>query len=44
MNLPNVIVTPHIAYDTKESVNRILEMTLVNLYQYANGEEIKNLV
>ena len=44
LNLPNVIVTPHIAYDTKESVNRILEMTLVNLYQYANGEEIKNLV
>ena len=44
LNLPNVIVTPHIAYDTKESVNRILEKTLVNLYQYANGEEIKNLV
>ena len=44
LNLPNVIVTPHIAYDTKEAVNRILEMTLVNLYQYANGEEIKNLV
>lgn len=44
LNLPNVIVTPHIAYDTKESVNRILEMTLVNLYQYENGEEIKNLV
>ena len=44
LKLPNVIVTPHIAYDTKESVNRILEKTLVNLYQYANGEEIKNLV
>ena len=44
LNLPNVIVTPHIAYDTQEAVNRILEKTLENLYQYANGEEIKNLV
>ena len=44
LNLSNVIVTPHIAYDTQEAVNRILEKTLENLYQYANGEEIKNLV
>ena len=44
LNLKNVIATPHIAYDTKEAVNRILEKTLENLYQYANGEEIKNLI
>lgn len=44
LNLKNVVATPHIAYDTKEAVNRILEKTLENLYQYANGEEIKNLI
>lgn len=44
LNLPNVIVTPHIAYDTQEAINRILETTLSNLYQYSNGESIKNLI
>ncbi|HIS89471.1 TPA: hypothetical protein IAA87_08625, partial [Candidatus Avigastranaerophilus faecigallinarum] len=28
LNLDNVIATPHIAYDTKEAVNRILDTTL----------------
>lgn len=44
MNLDNVVVTPHIAYDTKEAVNRILEMTLLNLNNYKNNIEIKNRV
>lgn len=44
INLPNVMVTPHIAYDTKEAVNRILEKTLCNLYEYRDGSELKNKV
>lgn len=44
MNLENVIITPHIAYDTKEAVDRILNMTLFNLEQYQNNEEIKNKI
>ncbi len=44
LNLPNVIVTPHIAYDTQEAVNRILEMTLSNLQSFENGENLKNIV
>ncbi len=44
LNLKNVIVTPHIAYDTKEAVNRILEITLQNLNQYSHGEDVKNSV
>lgn len=44
LNLKNVIATPHIAYDTKEAVNRILEMTLTNIDEYINGKEITNKV
>lgn len=31
MNMKNVILTPHIAYDTKEAKRRILEITVQNL-------------
>ena len=44
LNLKNVIVTPHIAYDTTEAVNRILNITLSNLKSFYNGEKLKNIV
>ena len=44
LNLKNVIATPHIAYDTKEAVNRILNMTLSNLKEFTNGEHIHNKI
>lgn len=44
LNLKNVIVTPHIAYDTKEAVNRILEMTLTNLNEFDRGDYVNNSV
>ena len=44
LNLPNVIATPHIAYDTKEAVNRILEMTLANIQEYMQGKEVKYII
>ena len=44
LNLNNVIATPHIAYDTKEAVNRILNMTLSNLFEFDEGCEIKNRI
>ena len=31
MQLPNVLITPHIAYDTKEAQERILDITLKNI-------------
>lgn len=37
LNLPNVIVTPHIAYDTREAVERIIETTLANIAAFAAG-------
>ena len=44
LNLHNVIVTPHIAYDTQEAVNRILEMTISNLNDYRQNIPLKNQV
>ncbi len=39
----NVIITPHIAYSTKEAVDRILKITLDNINS-VDGENLKNLV
>lgn len=41
--LENVIVTPHIAYDTKEAKSRIRHITAENIEAYFNGE-LKNSV
>ena len=37
MNMNNVIVTPHIAYNTQESINKLLETTFNNIRDYAKG-------
>jgi len=34
--MPNVTITPHIAYNTKEAIGRILNMTIENLNSCAN--------
>lgn len=44
MNLKNVTVTPHIAYDTREATERICEMTVKNLIEYADGNGLSNKV
>lgn len=44
LNLPNVIVTPHIAYDTKEAVERIMFKTVENLLEYEKGNIPVNTV
>ena len=43
LKLPNVIVTPHIAYDTDEAVRRIMDITLSNIEAFAAGQP-KNVV
>lgn len=43
LRLPNVVVTPHIAYDTAEALGRILGTTLDNIEAFARGEP-RNLV
>lgn len=42
LNLKNVIVTPHIAYDTSEATRRILELTLQNLDEFLKNETMEH--
>ena len=44
LKLKNVIVTPHIAYDTKEATGRILELTLQNIKEYKQKQQLSNLI
>ena len=41
LNLPNVVATPHIAYDTKEAINRILQKTTKSLNEFLLGKEVE---
>lgn len=37
MNMNNVIITPHIAYNTQESIDTLLETTFNNIRDYSKG-------
>lgn len=37
LRFPNVIVTPHIAYNTEDALRRILDTTLANIKAFAQG-------
>jgi len=37
LRFPNVIVTPHIAYDTREALERIVATTVANIEAFARG-------
>ena len=41
IQLPNVIITPHIAYNTKEANNRILKITKENMFYFLENN-LKN--
>lgn len=43
IRMPNVIVTPHSAFNTREAVQRILETTVENLRAFAKGRP-QNLI
>lgn len=44
LDMPNVIITPHIAFDTVEAVRRILNTTLTNIRGYLSGDIINKVV
>ena len=44
MTLNNVIVTPHIAYDTTEAINRILKTTIENIDEFTKNRIQNNVV
>lgn len=37
LGMPNVIITPHIAYNTEESIEKLLETTFNNIRDYHKG-------
>jgi D-lactate dehydrogenase len=43
VDMPNVIITPHNAFNTKEAFTRILNTTIGNIVGFANGTPV-NLV
>jgi D-lactate dehydrogenase len=43
MKMPNVLITPHNAFNSKESIERILNTTIDNIKSFINGSPI-NLV
>jgi D-lactate dehydrogenase len=43
MDMPNVMVTPHIAFDTVEAVEEIMETTAENLKAFAEGKIINQI-
>ncbi len=43
LDMPNVIITPHIAFDTKEAITRILNTTLENIEAYLKGDINNNV-
>jgi D-lactate dehydrogenase len=44
MNMPNVLITPHNAFNTQEALERILETTLVNVSSYTQGRPENTIV
>ena len=43
LSLPNVIITPHIAYNTKESVDKLLTTTFNSIRDYLKGMHTNQL-
>lgn len=43
LDMPNVIVTPHIAFDSKEAVYRILKITIDNINGFIQGNIINKV-
>lgn len=44
IDMPNVIVTPHNAFNTKEAIIRILDMTIENIKSFINDNKVLNSV
>lgn len=43
ISMPNVVVTPHIAFDTKEAKREIIETTVENIKSYSRGEVVNEI-
>jgi D-lactate dehydrogenase len=44
VHMRNVVVTPHSAFNTREAVQRILDVTIENIRTFAKGQPINVVV
>ena len=44
IEMPNVIITPHIAYETQEAIDFILENSMNTIREYFKGSVINRVV
>lgn len=44
LRLHNVVVTPHIAYNTKEAQDRIVNITINNIKSFFNGKTVNSVI
>ena len=44
LSMPNVVITAHQAFFTKEALDNIVSTTLNNIKEYMSGEECKNII
>lgn len=44
LRLNNAIITPHIAYDTQEAIERILSTTVENINEFVQGRTQNNVI
>ncbi|MDE6432311.1 MAG: hypothetical protein K2L13_02855 [Opitutales bacterium] len=43
LQLPNVIITPHIAFNSSDAIRRILETSVKNIHAFLCGEQVKSV-
>ena len=44
LGVPNLVCTPHIGFDTRESIDRRAEMAFENVYAYLAGKPIRTML
>ena len=44
LGVPNLVCTPHVGFDTRESIDRRAEMAFENVYAYLTGKPIRTML
>jgi phosphoglycerate dehydrogenase-like enzyme len=42
--MPNVIITPHVAWNSTREMERLEDLVCDNLHRYVTGQPLRNLV
>ncbi|MCD5552956.1 hydroxyacid dehydrogenase, partial [Lactobacillus delbrueckii subsp. lactis] len=44
IGVPNLVCSPHVGFDTKESIDRRAEMAFENVTAWLNGQQIRTML